>query len=442
MIRNGGISTSSPGALIDSTGLPFLVGVFFSFRLFVMLLAVRFLGTDPQIGTGISLAFNFLLLLFVAFQSMFAGGRPLGSLLKLASLGWVLLFLIFSCLSLSWTVADSLFAAAAYWCALAADVAIVVALLRVDTTTETIHSLMKGYVWGACLLAVIAWLLPAQSDLRLGDEELLGTNQIGYLCGFAFFFAQYLLREKLGKFGIGAMILGVTLLRSLSKTTIAAFLVAQGFLLLRDKSMSRRAKFSVVAVAALITVVFSGLLTSYFDIYANAGNSPETLTGRLGIWAYFLEEAIKQPWIGHGFYSVWKVIPPFGEFEARHAHNELLQQFYLYGVAGIIMIAGLYGSFFRQVRRLASGPRRTFFCGLLIFVLIRGLADTEVYDFSLPLWAIIMFSMLLEQSEAKDCEENNPLQPVLSRHNWTCHPAFTEARSKTMITTDPESGPL
>jgi hypothetical protein len=35
----------------------------------------------------------------------------------------------------------------------------------------------------------------------------------------------------------------------------------------------------------LITTVFSGLLNSYFDIYSNAGNSAETLTGRLGIWA-------------------------------------------------------------------------------------------------------------------------------------------------------------
>jgi hypothetical protein len=33
----------------------------------------------------------------------------------------------------------------------------------------------------------------------------------------------------------------------------------------------------------------------------------------------------------------------------------------------------------------------------LLFILIRGLADTEVYDLSLPLWAIIMFSLLLER---------------------------------------------
>jgi exopolysaccharide production protein ExoQ len=268
-------------------------------------------------------------------------------------------------------------------------------LLRAESTAGAIHSMMKGYVWGACLVAVMAWLMPAQSDLRLGDEELLGANQIGYLCGFAFFFAQYLLQRKVARYGLGAIILGVTMLRSLSKTTIVAFVVAEGFLLLRDKSISRRTKFLLCFVVALTGVLFSGLFMSYFDVYSNAGNSPETLTGRIGIWALFLEEAVAQPWFGHGFYSVWKIIPPFGEFEARHAHNELLQQFYLFGVAGIVMIAGLYGSFYRQVRRYASGSLRTFFTSMLIFILIRGLADTEVYDFSLPLWAIILFSVLL-----------------------------------------------
>ena len=81
-------------------------------------------------------------------------------------------------------------------------------------------------------------------------------------------------------------------------------------------------------------------MASYYEVYINAGNQSETLTGRIGIWALILEKALEQPWIGHGFHSVWKVIPPFGpdQFEPRHAHNELLQQFYAYGVAGIPLV--------------------------------------------------------------------------------------------------------
>jgi hypothetical protein len=112
---------------------------------------------------------------------------------------------------------------------------------------------MKGFIWGACTVAVIAWLMPAQSDLRLGDDELLGPNQIGYACAFAFFFAQYLIREKRAKMTLPAFLLAITLLRTLSKTTIAAFLVGEGFLLIQDKSISRRNRILIVfAVAAVV----------------------------------------------------------------------------------------------------------------------------------------------------------------------------------------------
>ena len=132
------------------------------------------------------------------------------------------------------------------------------------------------------------------------------------------------------------------------------------------------------------------------------GSSAETLTGRVGIWTVLLLEAIQRPWFGHGFHSVWKVIPSFGVFEARHAHNELLQQFYAYGITGICLLVGLYGSLYRQIRRLNPGPLRIFLTALLIFVLVRGLADTEPFDLSLPLWAIVMFSLLIQNEFATD----------------------------------------
>jgi len=58
----------------------------------------------------------------------------------------------------------------------------------------------------------------------------------------------------------------------------------------------------------------------------------------------------------------------------------------------------LYGSFYRQARRVTIDSMRAFYYALLLFILIRGLADTEVFDFSLPLWTIVMFSLLIEES--------------------------------------------
>jgi hypothetical protein len=384
--------------------LPASVGFFLAFRLFSALLAVRIFGQDPRIGVGAGLALNYMLLATVAFHSMGPAPRALWSMLQIPCFRWVLFFLAFSGTSLLWTSTASLPAAGAFWFAMASDTAIVALLLRTGPVDAVVNAVMKGFIWGACSIAVAAWLLPSQSDLRLGDEELLGPNQIGFVCAFAFFFAQYLMRRKCGNWGLHAALLAVTLLRSLSKTTIIAFAAGQAYILLRDRSISRKAKWLVASSVLLVLAVFWGLLANYFDVYTNAGNQAETLTGRLGIWAYFGYEAIQMPWIGHGFHSVWKVIPPFGadQFEARHAHNELLQQFYAYGAVGIVMLVGIYGSVFRHLRKLSASSLKTLFLGMLLFVVVRGLADTEVFDLSLPMWTIVMIGCLIEQARGSN----------------------------------------
>jgi exopolysaccharide production protein ExoQ len=375
-----------------------VTGFYLSFRLFFPLLAVRVFGQDAQAGVILSLALNYLLLVLVAIDVL---GRPryaTRSVLRLPCLRWVLLYLGFSGISLVWSVTASLPAAVAFWCGMAADIAIVLLLLRTAPVDSVVDSLMRGYIWASCVIAIIAWLLPTQSDLRLGDEQLLGPNQIGWSCAFALFLAQYLMRRKSGNWAMPVLLLAVTLLRSLSKTTIIAFLAGQTYILLRDRSMRWRTKVLLIAFALLVILVFSHLLADYYVVYTNAGNQAETLTGRLGIWLYFLTEAVQKPWIGHGFHSVWKVVPPFNDFEARHAHNEVLQQFYAYGAVGVFMLIAIYGSVWRQLRRFSDPSLRTFFLGMLLFVVVRGFADTEAFDLSLPLWFIAMIGALSERS--------------------------------------------
>ena len=397
MVETTTNARSSSNAVSANAGMAWIAGFFFAFRLFIPLLLVWIFGMDPQTGVIVTLLSNFMLLGMVAFT--FAGKQLHGesSLLKKPASRWVLFFLGFTCLSLIWSGAVSLPAAAAFWCAMAADSAIVLLILRNESAQVMAPPLMKGYVIGASLVAVTAWLLPEQPDMRLGYTDLLGPNQIGYLCGFAFFLAQYLVLNNEQKWKLAMGLLGVTLLRSLSKTTIIALLVSQAVLLLTDRSIRRGTKLWTVALALLIVLPFWNLLSSYYDVYTNTGSQSENLTGRVGLWAIFLLESMQHPWIGHGFHSVWKVIPPYGpdQFEARHAHNELLQQFYAYGVVGVTMLIGIYGSFILQIRKMERGTMKTFFFSLMLFILIRGLADTEPFDLSLPVWAILLLTALI-----------------------------------------------
>ena len=394
--------------------LAFAGGFFLSFRIVIPVFLVRMLGTDPQTGAETKLALNALLLGLVCFAGVGTANRTFRSMLQLASIRWVIIYLVFSGCSLLWSATTSVPASVAYWCGTVSDVAIVVLLLRAGPVTGVANSVMKGFIWSTCCIALIAWIMPTQYDLRLGDEDFFNSNSIGNLCAIAILFGQYLMRRKEGKWRFTAFFLSVTLLRSLSKTAIVAFLVSEGYLIIHDRSMSRKTKMFLTVAVITVIFIFWGLFEAYYDFYTTYGNQAETLTGRTAIWAYVFDAALEKPWIGHGFDSMWNVVPVFGTFEARHAENELLQQFYSFGVAGIVMLCGLYGSLYRKIRRLPQGPVKIIFVSILLFVIVRGFAVADPFDLLLPLWAIVLITMLVDCADTVGQDMATVLLPARS----------------------------
>jgi exopolysaccharide production protein ExoQ len=296
--------------------------------------------------------------------------------------------------------------------------------------------MMKGFIWSSCILALIAWIMPAQSDLRLGDEQFFNTNEIGNLCAIAIFFAQFLTRRNHESWTFAKILLILTLVRSLSKSTILAFLVGESFLLVLDRSITRKAKVLLLGCALILILVFWGLFEAYYSVYTTAGNQAETLTGRTAIWLYVLNAAFDQRWtlwIGHGFDSWWKVVPPFGNemFEARHAENEALQQFYAFGITGVVLLAGIYGGLARQLRKLARSPAKILLICMLVFIVVRGMAVADSFDLLLPMWAIVMLSSLIERErEAREVSSSvSPsLSSLVSGPSPNCHTFVTSAK--------------
>jgi exopolysaccharide production protein ExoQ len=279
-----------------------------------------------------------------------------------------------------------------------ADVLTVILLLRTRDAEEEALSIVKGFVVGSAVVAAIAWLAPVMDDLRLGNEDFLHPNAIGFEFALATLCALYLSREgRIWKW-LG-VIPGVTLLRTLSKASILAFLPAAGFYLLRASSIRRRTKVLVAIGAVLVSLSFLSLIDAYVEQYAQ-GSQLETLTGRTLIWAESLDIALDKPWLGHGFYSYRWLVPPFGTFEAWQAHDELLQQFFSYGLVGILLSVALYYGFFRQLRRHPPDNLRTLATALLIFALLRGLVDTDIFGLSFPLWLMAMLTIWLDSRRA------------------------------------------
>lgn len=409
------MQTTQPNPLHSPqrAGISSVVGAFFALRIAIVFLSARALGLDARTGAVLTIVAGILLLAAVCFHSLSTPVLPTSIILRLPATRWALLFLLVSGLSFAWTGSVAPSASFAYWCALILDVATVVVLLRGGSSTAIAHALMRGFIYGACAIALLAWILPAQSDLRLGDSDYLNTNQIGNLCAFAFFFAQYLERDSHWKWTVAKTLLLLTLIRSLSKTTLVAFLVSQAYLLLRDKSISRGKKAWLAAGALVLALAFSSLFATYFDTYTNS-SQVETLTGRTAIWALALDGALTKPWFGNGFDAMWKVIPPLGpdRFEPRHAENEVLQQFFAYGAAGVVLLAGIYTALFRQFRRVPERPQRILLISLMLFILVRGLAEAEPFDLLLPLWSIVLLSVLAARPNFASEPAHSVLQPT------------------------------
>lgn len=256
--------------------------------------------------------------------------------------------------------------------------------------------LLGGFIFGAALVAVVAWRLPTMPDLRLGDEDLLHPNAIGFEFAIAVLCSIYLAAQAVWIKWAGVF-LAITLLRTLSKASIIAFLAGAGYWFIKDTDVSSRAKAKIGMALSTVLLFSWGLLEAYAEIYSQ-GSQSETLTGRTRIWATPFDIAIERPWLGHGFYSFRWLVPPLHDFQPWQAHNELLQQFFCYGVLGVIVTIALYGALFRQVHRSSHKRLTRLATALLIFALVRGLVDTERFDLSFPLWLMVAVSISMAKA--------------------------------------------
>ncbi|MBB5059680.1 O-antigen ligase [Granulicella aggregans] len=380
----------------SAISMPGLIGCYLGVR---FCLTFLFFQSDPRLGATVGVAINLLLVIPIAIYTFGATEIALRTMLRNPVVRLVFGYLALALASLLWSETASKAVAVTYWIALAADVILVLLLIRSDGIELASKGLLKGYICGVALLCMVAWCAPTMQDLRLGDDEFLTPNGIGFECAFAVLLCQYFAPQGARWKWLGTLF-ALTLLRSLSKTTIVAFLIAEAFYLFRTTLFSRSTKIKVIAFAVLVTLAFSGLLANYYTVYINAGNQAETLTGRTSIWIVTLGYALEAPWFGHGFHSFRNIIPAFGAFQPWHAHNEFLQQFFTFGIVGVALVLSLYIAFYRICRRYKSHPFALTGVAMLVLIAIRGLADTERFDISFPLWAIVSTSLLLTTGEA------------------------------------------
>ena len=377
-------STSSGAVLC------FIGGFLLAFR---SCLTYLFFQPDPQLGTAVRLAASVgFLLVVTAYTALNPPDEALATP-RSGPLRWIALYLALAGVSLFWTTTGSLGVEVGYWTALLADVGAVYLLLRYKPAEESMRRILSGYIAGVSLVAIIAWLAPTMEDLRLGNEDFLHPNFIGLQFAIGAFAATYLAQRRKAWAWIAAA-LAITMIRTLSKATIVASLLAGLYYVLRGLRISRKVKLGIAIGSAAVVLSFWGLMEAYLDVYTQ-GSNVETLTGRTYIWSQSVGFFFEKPWFGHGFDSFRWIFPSFDQFLPNHAHNEVLQQLFAYGVVGLFIVIGLYSSYYRQLRSSRESPLRAFAMSVLILVLVRGVVDTDQFDLGFPLWLLTALSMTL-----------------------------------------------
>lgn len=355
-------------------------------------LTYLFFQDNPKLGTAFNIGVS-LLGLYLVILLLIAYGFESRKRIWSRPTMWVLAYATLSGVSLLWSQSESLLHAFGYWIGFAAEIVTVVLILRSGSTGTIAVYALKGYVYASCVLALIAWMAPGTWEFRMGQQDYLHPNVIGNQFAVAALFAFYLGRHFSGarQWNWMGIILVFSLLRTLSKASIVSFLIAGAFYVVRYSKVSLRNQLKVIAVATIMVLLSWGLISAYADVYLEE-NNVETVTGRTVIWAVTSEIAAERPWLGHGFYSIRSVVPNFGEFEAWHAHNDFLQQFFSYGIVGLLLSLVIYASFYRHLRRSPTSPQLGLASALLVYALLHGLTDANHADLMLPSCMILWFA--------------------------------------------------
>ena len=190
-----------------------------------------------------------------------------------------------------------------------------------------------------------------------------------------------------------ALFLGTTLLRTLSKSSIIAFVAALGFACSRTQLCPAPLRSGSPSPPSLILASLWGLLDAYLNTYTETTN-PETLTGRTIIWAISLEYRHQKTLLGHGFYSYRFVVPPSATSKPNKPTTNSSSSSSPSEPSASSSSSALLGLLPPDSPR-SPVNLKTLAAELLLFALVRGLTDTQNFDLSFPLWLMTMLSILL-----------------------------------------------
>jgi O-antigen ligase len=147
-----------------------------------------------------------------------------------------------------------------------------------------------------------------------------------------------------------------------------------------------------------------------------------SLTGRVPLWEFLLDQARERPWLGYGYSAFWLGWTGPSEFVSHvtggwypsHAHNGLLNLGLQLGLTGVVLfLLGMASAVHRALRSLRDGPPAggVFSLSMLSLLLLTSISESTILTHDSLFWLLYTVAVFLPVS----CSERTPGFVVKSR---------------------------
>ncbi len=215
------------------------------------------------------------------------------------------------------------------------------------------------------------------------------------------------------------------LLKSESKTSLAAAVLLCGLLVIFVAFRARRTLFGAVVVS-LTSASIVGFLFSIAALPFITGllDKDITLTGRTQLWGDIIPELGVRPWLGSGYSAFWNgwqspahAIWIANEWTPPSAHNAALDYLLQLGVVGLMLfLLFLASAVVRGTALIRDVPGWSAMTPLLMvsFMLMFSVTESGIVDRSLPFLLVVAFT---SGSFLRPAPTTSDLDPSASRSN-------------------------
>jgi exopolysaccharide production protein ExoQ len=298
---------------------------------------------------------------------------------------------------------------------------------------------VQAYITGLTLgtaVTLIASLMNArgvkdQFSSTISHIGLFGSkNEAGFFAEVGIYAALLILISKMSLrnkffFGFLPLILcAVTLYMSKSASSqislVLALAVAGGAYFLHKLSPVARITAISMGILGLLSVgtFVAATNANMYEPVLKAFGKDTTLTGRTYLWSEGIQNGLKKPILGHGYFAFWQPGRPEAEHYWKifgisgksgfHFHNLYIQSFVDLGFIGlgtivIFILTGLFKSL-KAVIKYGLDLQGGFALGISVMFLIRGFVEVDLFGpFGLgPFLYYAIIPLLAREREIKN----------------------------------------